>query len=44
MADVHHRMPVILAREGQTWLGEDGAGADQLQALFQRADPTARAT
>lgn len=36
MADVHHRMPVMLARENwPTWLGETNASPDQLQKLFK---------
>jgi putative SOS response-associated peptidase YedK len=36
MADVHHRMPVILARHNwATWLGETGATPEQLQAVCQ---------
>ncbi len=42
MAEVHHRMPVILAQQDwAAWLSETGAGPEQLRSLC-RPFPTAR--
>ena len=40
MAEVHHRMPVILAPDSWSlWLGELGSDPDQIKALFEPFPP-----